>query len=125
MGNLCPAGRLSRTFRSVSRGWFGCFVVDVELRVNAAFPVLLLHAQHLPDQGCLAGVVRKAGVVARLVTGIARHLFLVTHRRILLNRLLWSAPGQIHCPAGPGRAHVTGRRDHASHCPVQMIMART
>src|SRR5216683_4209797 len=95
MGNLCPAGRLSRTFRSVSRGWFGFFVVDVELRVNAAFPVLLLHAQHLPDQGGLAGVVRKAGVVARLATGIARHLFLVTHRRILLNRLLWSAPGQI------------------------------
>jgi hypothetical protein len=58
------------------------FVVDVEFRINAAFPVPLLRAQHLPDHGGLPGVVLKVSLAVRLITGAVLRLFLVTHRQI-------------------------------------------
>ena len=63
----------------------GIFVRLVEFGINPAFAVLFLRSQNLPHQGRLACLVPCAVIVAWFLAGAARHLFWLTHGRILLS----------------------------------------
>ena len=69
-----------------------------QLRLNAAFPVQLLHAKHVSQHGRLAGLVQRvwAQLIVELIVGTARRRCLVTHSRISPPRASGRGPGT--CP---------------------------
>jgi hypothetical protein len=93
----------------------GIFVRLVEFGLNPAFAVLFLRSQNLPHQSGVVCLVRYVRILAWFLAGAARHLFWLTHGRILLQpRVFGSVPSQINrraeqpaalvsCPATAGR----------------------
>jgi hypothetical protein len=63
-------------------------VIVVEVGVNAAFPVPLLHPHYFTDQGSFVGLT---GLVARLVAGPIQRAFWLTHSRTLHAALVTDA----------------------------------
>jgi hypothetical protein len=53
-------------------------VIDIDLGINATFPVPLLHTQHFPDQGSLVG---GAVLVTLLAAGTVLRPFSIIHGR--------------------------------------------
>jgi hypothetical protein len=76
----------------------------VETGLNPAFAVLFLRSQNLPHQAGLAFLVLcvYVRILAWFPAGAARHLFWLTHDRILLQPAVFgSIPSQIHRLARP------------------------
>jgi hypothetical protein len=105
----------------------GIFVRLVEFGLNPTFAVLFLRSQNLPHQGSLACLVLYVRVLAWILAGAARHLFWVTHGRILLQPgVFGSVPSQIHRLARPPAALMPGdiavHRAATAHHPRQNRM---
>ena len=83
-GEGCP-GPPGNTGSCLTGSGIRAGIYVLKLRIHPAFPVLFLRAHHGPHLGELIGIrhVRRA---ARLVVGVSRRRYAVSHAQILLQR---------------------------------------